>query len=55
MSDGTSEYLVIDRPFGNLRRQHAPAQAVDRRRWAEGPAWFRDGDYLIGPTSRTTA
>ncbi|MFZ1426572.1 MAG: SMP-30/gluconolactonase/LRE family protein [Geminicoccaceae bacterium] len=48
MADGVSEYLVIDPAFkrlfnGNMRLLKLWTGAA----WAEGPVYFRDGDFLL--------
>ncbi len=48
MADGVSEYLVIDPAFkrlfnGNMRLHKLWTGAA----WAEGPVYFRDGDFLL--------
>lgn len=48
MADGVSEYLVLDPAFkrlfnGNMRLHKLWTGAA----WAEGPVYFRDGDFLL--------
>ena len=48
MADGVSEYLVLDPAFkrlfnGNMRLHQLWTGAA----WAEGPVYFRDGDFLL--------
>lgn len=48
MAEGTSEYLIVDPHFkrlinGNMRLHRLWTGAA----WAEGPVYFRDGDYLL--------
>lgn len=48
MSSTNSIYEVIDRRFGGLVNSHAQLERVFTGcRWAEGPAWFGGGRYLI--------
>ena len=45
--EGT-DLVVLDKRFGGaLRRLHAGDASLDRLVWAEGPAWFAAGRYLI--------
>lgn len=46
MSD--ERYEVLDKRFWNLIVPHTEADLLyDRCRWAEGPVWFADGQYLL--------
>lgn len=41
-------YEVLDKRFWNLIVPHTEADLLyDRCRWAEGPVWFADGQYLL--------
>lgn len=48
MTEGVNEYLIQDRSFRNLISPNARLIKLwTGAAWAEGPVWFRDGDYLL--------
>ncbi len=43
-----SDYQIIDQKFKNLILGNASVEKIaDGCRWAEGPVWFGDGNYLL--------
>jgi gluconolactonase len=48
MAEQSNEYLVIEPGFRNLiARNQRLHKLWSGAAWAEGPVWFRDGDYLL--------
>ncbi|MEO1018487.1 MAG: SMP-30/gluconolactonase/LRE family protein [Pseudomonadota bacterium] len=48
MSDNKDEYVIVDPAFGRLINKNARLlQLYDGCLWAEGPVYFRDGDFLL--------
>ena len=48
MADRIDEYLIIERSFANLiARNQRLVKLWTGAAWAEGPVWFRDGDFLL--------
>ena len=48
MSETMGEYQIIERQFGNLIGGNMRLIKLwTGSAWAEGPVWFRDGDFLL--------
>lgn len=48
MAEGGAALEVIDRKFGAMTHGSAALEVLyDQCRWAEGPVWFGDGNYLV--------
>jgi gluconolactonase len=48
MAEQNNEYLTIERGFGRLIAKNQRLHKLwTGAAWAEGPVWFRDGDYLL--------
>jgi gluconolactonase len=48
MADTFGEYVVVERPFGRLIGSNMRLRKLwTGAAWAEGPVYFRDGDYLL--------
>lgn len=48
MAEAVNEYVVLERPFRHLISGNARLQRLwTGAAWAEGPVYFRDGDFLL--------